>query len=154
PGASATGAHVAILEGLGEGLKNSGRPLSKLWDQPPEALKDAVARVRPFFDRAAITARDEKRPVAERLAAVGLLGYGPFATASTPLKDLLAPTAPGDLNLAAVRALSGQDSSKVADILLAQWGSYGPALRREVLEALFARSDRLKQLLDAVEAKK
>jgi len=148
------GWQVAILEGLGEGLKNSGRPLSKLWDQPSDALKEAVQRVRPFFDRAAITARDEKRPMNERLAAVGLLGYGPFGAAQAPLKELLAPTAPGELNLAAVRALSFQDNAKVADILLEQWGSYGPALRREVLEALFARTDRLKQLLDAVEAKK
>jgi putative membrane-bound dehydrogenase-like protein len=151
---AAGGWQVAILEGLGEGLKNSGRPLGKLWDQPSDALKDAVQRVRPFFDRAAVTARDEKRPLNERLAAVGLLGYGPFATAQAPLKELLAPNAPGELNLAAVRALSFQDNPKVAEILLEQWGSYGPALRREVLEALFARSDRLKQLLDAVEAKK
>jgi putative membrane-bound dehydrogenase-like protein len=145
---------VAILEGLGEGLKNSGRPLGKLWDQPPASLKEAVDRARPFFDRAAATVKDEKRPESERIAAVRLLGYGPFTAAGTPLQGLLAPSNPGELQLAAVRALSFQDSPKVPEILLSQWGSYGPALRREVLEALFARTDRLKQLLDAVEAKK
>lgn len=143
-----------LLEGLGEGRKNSGRSLGKLWDQPPEALKDALKTARPFFERAAVTVRDEKKPLSERSATTRLLGYGPFAVVSDPLKELLAPSTPGELQLAAVRALSSQDSPKVADTLLSQWGSYGPALRREVLEALFARTDRLAHLLDAIEAKK
>jgi putative heme-binding domain-containing protein len=42
----------------------------------------------------------------------------------------------------------------VADLLLAAWGSYSPLVRREVLEALFARPERLTVLLSAIEKKK
>ncbi|MBY0524386.1 MAG: c-type cytochrome [Gemmataceae bacterium] len=145
---------VAVLEGLGQGLQNSGRSLRKLWEDPPAALKEPVEKAQPFFKRAATAAVDEKRPVAERIAAARLLGYGPFPVGSGALKDLLVSTTPGELQLAAVRALAAQDNPKVADLLLAQWTGYGPAIRREVLEALFARVERLKLLLDAIEQKK
>src|SRR5262249_10269816 len=129
---------VAILVGLGQGLQNSPRPLTRLWEAPPPTLKDAVAQARPFFTRASVTARDEQRSLADRITAARLLGSGPFATAAPALQELLAPRQPGELQMAAVRALSLHDHSKVGAILLAQWGSYSPAVRREVLEALFA----------------
>jgi putative heme-binding domain-containing protein len=144
---------VAVLTGLGQGLQNSKTPLSRLWGQPPPALKEAIEQVRPFFQQAATTARDGKRPVSERVAAARFLGYGPFATAAPALQALLAPQNPAELHLAAVRSLAQHDGPKVADILLEPWASYGPALRREVLEAFFARPDRLGQLLNAIEKK-
>jgi putative heme-binding domain-containing protein len=109
--------------------------------------------VLPFFTRAAAAARDEKRPAAERAAAARLLGYGPFATAPPVLRELLAPRHPGEVQLAAVRALSLHPQPQVAGLLLAPWASYSPGVRREVLEALFARADRLAGLLDAIEKK-
>lgn len=145
---------VAILEGLGQGLQNSQRPLGRLWEQPPPALQKAVAKAKPFFQRAAATAHDAQRPVAERLAAARLLGFGPFAIGAPALQDLLSPQSPAELQLAAVCALAAQDHAKVPDLLLTSWNSYGPAARREVLEALFARVDRLSALLTAIEQKK
>jgi putative membrane-bound dehydrogenase-like protein len=144
---------VAVLDGLGQGLQNSGRPLGRLWEQPPPALQEAVAQVKPFFERAAAAVHDEKRPDAERIAAARLLGQGPFPIAGPALQELLAPKTPAEVQLAAVRALSLQDNPKVPELLLAAWSSYGPALRREVLEALFARADRLDRLLTAIEQK-
>jgi putative membrane-bound dehydrogenase-like protein len=144
---------VAILEGLGQGLQFSRRPLAQLWENPPPTLKKAVAKALPFFTRAAKTARNEKRPVAERIAAARLLGYGPYATAAPALQRLLTPRNPGELQLAAVRALSLHNQPRVADLLLASWAGFSPGLRREVLEALFARTERLKVLLTAVEKK-
>jgi putative membrane-bound dehydrogenase-like protein len=145
---------VAVLQGLGQGLQNSPRPLAHLWEKPPEALKKTVEQMRPYFTNAAATALDEKRSLEERTAAVQLLGYGPFETASKPLPDLLSPQNPQSVQLAAVRALSLHDQPKVAELLLSQWGSYSPVVRREVLEALFARPARLHTFLKAIEAKK
>src|SRR5262249_12291461 len=51
------------------------------------------------------------------------------------------------------RALTAHTDPKVSELLLANWSGYGPATRREVLEALFARPDRLLKLLDAIEKK-
>jgi putative membrane-bound dehydrogenase-like protein len=145
---------VAVLEGLGQGMQLSGRSLATLWEKPPPALKDAVARIRPFFTNAVRLAGDDTRTGADRVAAVRLLCYGPHFLAGPALQKLLAPSNPGEVQLAAVRALSLQAPAKVADVLLASWGSYSPTLRREVSEALFARSERLTALLDAIEKKK
>jgi putative membrane-bound dehydrogenase-like protein len=145
---------VAVLEGLGEGMQLSGRSLADLWEKPPTALKAAVARVIPFFKSAAEAAGDEKLAVEVRLAGVRLLGYAPFSLAGPALRKLLTPSNPGDVQLAAVRALSLHGQANVPEMLLASWASYSPSLRREVSEALFARTDRLNALLDAVAKKR
>jgi putative membrane-bound dehydrogenase-like protein len=145
---------VAILEGLGQGMQLGGRSLAALWEKPPPDLQGAVAKTRTFFTSAARAAADDKLPITERVAGIRLLGYGPFSVAGPALQKLLAPSNPGEVQLAAVRALSLQAPVKVADILLAGWASYSPTLRREASEALFARTDRLTALLDAIEKKK
>jgi putative membrane-bound dehydrogenase-like protein len=142
---------VAILDGLGQGLQNSRRPLSGLWEQPPPDLRPVLEQARALFQRAAQLATDERNTVAERLAAARLLGYGPFPTAAGALQELLAPRCPAEIQLAGIRALGLHENPKVADMLLASWASYSPAMRREVLEVLFARADRLPQLLKAIE---
>jgi putative membrane-bound dehydrogenase-like protein len=145
---------VALLEGLGQGLQNSKRPLSQLWERPPPGLKAAVEQALPLFARAAAAAVQGNKVSAQRLAAVRLLAFAPFATAAPALQELLDPRNPGDLQLAAVRSLAQHQNAKVAEMLLASWSRYSPAVRREVLEALFARADRLDTLLTAVEQKK
>lgn len=145
---------LAVLEGLGQGMQNSQRSLRRLWEQPPDNLKEAVSKARPFFERAAIAAVDPKRSEADRIAAVRLLGHGPNAVARPALTPLLTPQHSAELQLTAVRALSLQDDPRIADTLLDAWSGYSPLVRREVIEALFARKDRLAKLLDAVEQKK
>ncbi|MBV9123997.1 MAG: HEAT repeat domain-containing protein [Planctomycetes bacterium] len=145
---------AAVLEGLGQGMRDRQRPLNQLWEKPPVALQKTIPKVIPIFRRAAAVAGDEKRPLAERVAAVRLLGYGPFQVEGLSWPDLLAPTSPGDLQRAAVRALSLQDRPEAAQLLLSAWSGYSPAVRREVVEALFARPERLRLLLDAIEHQK
>jgi putative membrane-bound dehydrogenase-like protein len=142
-----------LLEGLGEGLRGGARTAAQLWEQPPAPLKDAVARARPLFGQAAAVAEDEKRPVGERRTAARLLASGPYATALAAAPALLTPQTPPDLQLEAVRMLASHSRPEVADVLLAHWNSYGPAVRREVTESLFARADRLPRLLEALSSK-
>lgn len=144
---------IAILEGLGEGLQHTGRPLSRLWQTPPAALKESVERIRPFFTRAEATARDSQKPMADRIAAVRLLAFGPPEATLRAVPTLLGPQNAKELQLAAVRGLAATESKMVAEILLVPWSSYSPGTRREVLEALFARPARLRKLLDALEKK-
>jgi putative membrane-bound dehydrogenase-like protein len=145
---------IAVLNGLGQGLQNSARPLAQLWDKPPSSLKEAIAGVRPLFEQAANTSRDAKRSPAERIVALRLLGRGPYALAASAAEDLLNPQTPPEVQSAMVRALSLHPQPEVADLLLAAWNGYSPTVRREVVEALFARADRLPRLLDAIEQKK
>jgi putative membrane-bound dehydrogenase-like protein len=145
---------LAVLDGLGQGLQNSSRPLAQLWDKPPASLKESIAGVRPLFEQAATTSRDAKQSQAERIAALRLLGRGPYALAASAAEDLLTPQTPPEVQSALVRALSLHPQPEVADLLLASWNSYSPTVRREVVEALFARAERLPRLLDAIEQKK
>lgn len=141
---------TALLTGLGQGMQNGGRSLSRLWADPPAALKATLARVQPLFAQAAAAVRDGKLPVRDRVAAARLLAFGPTDVAAPALREVLTPLNPADLQLAAVRALSAHDDRRVSAALLAPWNGYSPVVRREVVEALFARPDRLAALLDAV----
>jgi putative heme-binding domain-containing protein len=148
----AAGAEAAMLDGLGQGMRNSKSSLPSWWAKPPAEAADVMQKLRQRFDEYAATARDEKAPDAARVSAVALLAYGPFDNAA-PLADLLTPTTPGDVQLAAVRTLSTHTDAKVSELLLKNWASYGPAVRREAMEAMLARADRVLKLLGAVEAK-
>jgi putative heme-binding domain-containing protein len=145
---------VAILEGLGQGLRNSNRRLGSLWAQPPPALRDAVEKIRGYFEQFALVVKDSEAPLTARLPAARMLAFGPEAIATSALKQLLAPQNPGELQLAGIRALSAHDDPKVAVMLLASWNSYSPSVRREVIEAVFSRADRLPVLLKAIKDKK
>jgi putative membrane-bound dehydrogenase-like protein len=145
---------VAILDGLGQGLANSSRSLASLWEKPSPGLAAAVSRAKMLFQQAGEVGRDKKHPLAQRVAAVRLLGRGPFAPLAETAPALLNPRVPPELQLAAVRALSLQTSSKVASLLLNAWPEGSPSVRRELTEALFARSERLATLIEAMAKKK
>jgi putative heme-binding domain-containing protein len=145
---------LALLDGLGQGLQNSSRSLAQLWNHPPGDLKAALGHARSFFEQAATVSRDAKRAPSERLRAIRLLGRGPYDLAASAAPDLFHPSTPPELQVAMVRALSLHPRPQVADLLLESWASYSPAVRREVVESLFARADRLPRLLDAIEQKK
>jgi putative membrane-bound dehydrogenase-like protein len=145
---------VNLLAGLVQGLRISGRSLTRLWQEPHGSLRAALARTHPFFARAAEKARDARQPLSERIAAVRLLGYGPVHIAAPALRETILPQSASEQQLAGIRALSLQDDPQVAQVLLDSWSSYSPGVRREVLEALFARSERLPALLQAIAGKK
>jgi putative membrane-bound dehydrogenase-like protein len=145
---------VAVLDGVGQGLEHGKRSLRKMWEQPPPNLAEAVKGVLPLFRRAAAVAGDPQAGLPERTTALRRLGYAPFAIAAEPLAAALGPQNPSELQSAAVRALATQDNPKVAEMLLAHWDEYSPAVRREVIEAVCGRGDRLNKLLDAVAAKR
>ena len=144
------GVEGALLEGLGQGMRNTTRPLAAWWTDPPPSARDAMARLRGRFSAAAKSVGDDGAAAADRVRAARFLAFGPFEYAAGSIPAALAPTVPGDLQLAAVRTLAAHTDAKVPDLLLAPWAGYSPAARREVVEALLARPDRTLKLLDAI----
>lgn len=142
----------AVLEGIGEGLARGGRSLNRWWQQSPAGLEPSLDAIKKLMVQAGQTAQNSKASVDERQAAVRLLAFGPFAQVREPLVALLQPTEPLPLQLAAIRALANQGDREVGPALLAALNGSGPALRREIIEAQFARKDRLVALLQALEA--
>lgn len=143
---------IRCLEGVGQGLFQSGRSLENVWQS--EALAGTREQIKGLFAQSASVAKDDKQPLKERLAAVRLISFGPFELLADNMAELLTPQQPPEVQLAAVRALAVPTNPKVGSLLLAPWSSYSPAVRREATEALLARPERVAALLDAIESKK
>jgi putative membrane-bound dehydrogenase-like protein len=147
--ASPASLQVAMLRGLGQGLARRGASIAGLLarKETDSRLRDSAAAA---FGRAQAVAIDEKQPRGDRVSAIGLLAFAPYAQASA-LAALLSPQTPPDLQLAAVAALANQEDPAVGRQLLAGWKSFGPATRREVIDALMRKPSRLQDLFRAVD---
>ncbi|MEQ1858925.1 MAG: PVC-type heme-binding CxxCH protein [Chthoniobacteraceae bacterium] len=94
---------------------------------------------------------DEAQPTAQRAAAAGLLARDPTKRADL-LKVLprwLAPSQPGDLQRAAVRALGATGDSSVPATLLEGWPAFTPGTRAVAIDVLLAREPWAFALLDS-----
>jgi putative heme-binding domain-containing protein len=110
-----------------------------------------LQRVQDIFDKAVGVALDERAVVGQRREAVTLLANAPYPLLMKSATQLLDARQPPSLQSAAIAALSAADDPDVAQVLLFGWKGYTPNARKGVLDAVFAKNDRLPTLLDAVE---
>jgi putative membrane-bound dehydrogenase-like protein len=143
---STTGLDLALLEGLGQGMRGKKRNLAGWLAKSP-----AAGKIRSRFEEAVRTLADESAAPAARADAARLLAFAPYESASGPLAAAVAPQSPQELQLAAVRSLAAQPDPSVPGLLLKPWQQLGPSVRREILEQLSATPARVAALLDAVE---
>ncbi len=148
------GCKLAIIEGLGQGMQNSARPLHTLWEKPPQSLQAAVAAVKELFAKSVTTATSSEISEANRLAAIRFLTYAPFSISGPAFKNLLAPQQSIAIQAAVVKALGARNETEATPLLVSAWEQSGPSLRRELLESLCSRPDRVAALLDAIQAKR
>jgi putative membrane-bound dehydrogenase-like protein len=135
-----------VLLGFSRGIGRAGGSLRPVFRGPQgERLAPVVAAARE-------TAGSD-RPTRDRVAAIQLVGLGPADDAFETLPGLLDARQPTEVQLAALRALAGLPDRRVGPSVLARWKALSPSVRREAVEVLFARPERLSALLDAVEAK-
>jgi putative heme-binding domain-containing protein len=102
--------------------------------------------------RAGAVASDSQAPVASRLEAISLLGFGSSAETAATLLPLLNPKEPQTVQLAALSAFDRLSPPNFAQTLMARWPALNPAVRERIVDALLKRSDRTAGLLDAMEA--
>jgi putative membrane-bound dehydrogenase-like protein len=144
----------AALAGLVDALDQRSTSLAALRAQGNEELKAAVDALAEQFQeaRASLAGKDVK----EQLAAVRLLGRGLDRKREDVemLAGLLVPQTDRDVQAAAVAALGKLTDTRVPELLLSGWKSYGPALRLQVFDALLSRTERALAFLDALEGKK
>jgi putative heme-binding domain-containing protein len=114
----------------------------KVQDDPQ--VRDALAVV-------IASALDEKRSIASRVAALDLLAGAPYDHVLPIAEALLDVSQPLELQLAAVAALSSSDNPQIAATLLDDFAGYTPTVQEAVMQAVFARQNRLPKLLDALE---
>lgn len=138
-------AHEAVLRGLGDGMGQ-------------ERLKEALAAndsgsgaLKKMLRQARQTAGDGEAPPDERVEAIAALSLGSFSAAREALRPLLSPSQPTAVQSAAMGTLTRFDHERVGPLLIELWPELGPATRPAARQALFARPDRLRALLDALE---
>jgi putative membrane-bound dehydrogenase-like protein len=159
-GDGATRWQAAGVNGLAQGMGRRGIRLSEFLvslSKNDEIRKRALPlqeQVDRLFARLADQVGDSSLDRHDRLQAVPILAHAPWNKAEPVLRHLLEEQADQDLRLAAVRALAAHPQKEVATLLLESWAGYTPAVRREVLEALFQRGERLVLLLEQIESGK
>jgi putative heme-binding domain-containing protein len=96
-------------------------------------------------------APDEKRPAADRVAAIRLLRLVAFADVKALAPQLLSFRQPQPVQAAVVETLARFDQPAVPALLLEAWPSLSPQLRASAVEAFFSRPAWIAAFLDAVE---
>ena len=146
-----SGLRAAILEGIAQSQVAIGNSAEDLWENPDAQLKTALDGLRPLFDNAAMTARLSNASIANRLSALRLLAMGPVAVISQLAPELLQAQTPPAIQTATLQVLSAFKKTEVSKIILDAWPSFSPSLRREAVETLFSRKDRIEAIINGME---
>lgn len=145
---------AAAVSGLGQGLPRHrgdlGRvSLAKLQSKPPTQLAESIEVLAELSKVNGQLARDASRSIADRVAAIELLAYQPFAETAETLEELLSNQHPTEVQSAAISALSAHGSA-AAEPVLRRWSQLGPAVRGSALGLLLRRVDTTRLALDAM----
>jgi putative heme-binding domain-containing protein len=157
----------AGLAGLARGMSVAGvselrvpgadATLNRYLQSGSEAVQTAaweVARhleLNALVDRAVRDAVSDKLPVRTRLTAILALRGGRYSAVNLVLRRILDSHQESAIQAAAIKSLAAFDDPQIGTTLLADWKSYGPEARTQVVAALLQQRDRIPILLTALE---
>jgi len=161
------------LVGFVEGISHGNEPIPESADgwacvtrllgnesQPIRDLATKLAAKLPLVDndqlkiiftKAVTQALDTEIAPKQRRRAIQILASASYDTLAPVAIRFLDARQPPMLQHAAVASLSASSDEQVGTVLLRNWPKFTPETRDAVLKAIFARSNRLPMLLDAVE---
>lgn len=148
---------LAGLDGLVDAMARRGTKLADVLKASPgggDGRDRLDARIDVLLGQAAEAAADTRRATDDRLDAVRLLTQAPWGSTAPLLARLLGEDPEQSVRLAAVRAASSHKEPEVGPWLIDRLKTVTPAVHREILAALTRQPDRVKLLLDAVEARR
>lgn len=105
-----------------------------------------------LLESASRDAESTEVDLGDRIASLELVGLANRPGAIELISGLIDAKVPAPLQLAALRALGAMNEPEVGRVVVDRWRGLAPSLRREATEVMFARTDRLRQLLQAVES--
>lgn len=146
------GWQFSAFAGLLDASRRAGQSLEQ-WGKGSPELAAAVRRLDALWPAVHEVALDSSANLADREAAVSLLGREPGRRDVERgwLADFLKPQVPSSVQLAAVSALARGRDPKLPEPLLAGWKSFTPAFRSAVLDTLLSRPDWMGMLLSSLE---
>ena len=96
-------------------------------------------------------ARDSALPETDRVAAIDAFQYAAFARVQDTIEELLSGEQPSSIQLAALAALDQFDEPSTGDLVLQHWSTMTPRVQTRAIDFLFAKTDRAKALLTALQ---
>jgi putative membrane-bound dehydrogenase-like protein len=164
-----------VLRGLAQGLKSRKSPSSNFqaeqsllvrafFEHPSLPVRQGALQVLqvtglPDGSRTETAMRQAKRiaddpglPAEKRAQAINFLALRNPASHTSFLKELIVPGEPLPVQLAALKALSAIPDQTVSQYVLEQWPSLTPEIRDPAISTFMADPDRIRLLLDALEA--
>ena len=111
-----------------------------------------VQRVPDIAQRLKSVIRQQEANESDRTQAIGILSFLPWKETQSIFTELLNPISPPNTQQAALQAIKSYQEPDIAALLLKNWPSQSPALRRETQEVLFSRASYITYLLDRAEA--
>jgi putative membrane-bound dehydrogenase-like protein len=134
-----------ILLTVGSGLKRNGRRLISNDTQ----TKAARAFLQRAFAAAQETAASSEATQSSRIQGIKLLSCAPFGQSRETLTGLHDVQQPEPVQIEAIRALADYSHQDIGTLLLTGWKQHSPTVRKEVVQALLARPERTRLLLEA-----
>ena len=139
-----------VMRQLLDGLDRRSTTLLKFSQTAPPAVAQAVRQTDALFEAARRRVRNEAAALADRQAAVHLLGRGLSHQSEdlATLAELLGPFAPVELQRVIVQSMGRLNCQAVPELLLQPWYSIGPQVQGAILDVLLSRSHWAEILLD------
>jgi putative heme-binding domain-containing protein len=164
---------IAALEGLGDGIQRAGKapfplgpaeaPLVGLLAKADPAVGAAALELawrcnlrsspalRQVVERERRVASDSKAGLQQRCFAAGVLALSADARVVQDLVELLSSRHPPEVRLAAARALTFTRNGDAANEFAQHWREFSSSIRDVAAAWFFEDSERLIQLLDAIQ---
>jgi putative membrane-bound dehydrogenase-like protein len=143
-----------VLLGISQALARRGSSLQEQLKKLPSTEANLKQHVDRLFEHAAALAVDASADIASRQQSIELLAYASFDQAGPVLTRLFEQDPQQELRLKAIDALAVHRDESIAGLLLVNFASQTPALRRAVLDAVIGPPERASALLDEIEAKR
>lgn len=167
---------AAVLKGLAQGMSNKNNfsylkkerelLLLSAFNHPSSGIRKASLRLlrvmglpegaqtKALLEQSARTAANRQKPLEKRTEAIQFLSLGNPLQNADLLKSLISPNEPEDIQLSALRTLSAIPGTMISKYLLEEWPSLTPDLRDAGINSFMTDEERIKLLLDAIEAGK
>jgi putative membrane-bound dehydrogenase-like protein len=155
------------LDGLTRGLKlvnarnvqapGAEQALTRLLASPSESVQRAAWEASRYFELAAFLGHASREalnaglPATKRVLAIRALRGGRYATVAPVLQQIIEGHAGPELEAAAVDSLAAFDEPAAGKTILDHWRGYSPEGRKRAVSAMIAQTNRVPQLLKAIE---
>ena len=140
---------MTVVKNLGAGLRRSRGDIQQFAsdDTPGGRL------VRDMIGEALRTLHQDDAELTGQRQAIELVGLCNFESASEALMRLVDARRPQEIQRAAMRAMIGFPDAKVGPLLLKRYAKLTPELQSELVSRLMTRSDSIRAVLDAIDAR-